>query len=144
VATRLSGFQSETGIPKSWEDRLENLRTFFWPELTSHYHWVLGVRPSPRVPAPETWRDWVWIESGHTYLLWTGGVPFLVAFVAFLWTAMRRVWHVASFTGLTLVAVLMTFDPHLTFRGAADLNFSLLALALTGGGLAATGHPVDA
>jgi hypothetical protein len=157
VATRLSGFQSETGIPKSWEDRLENLRTFFWPELTSHYHWVLGVRPSPRVPAPETWRDWVWIESGHTYLLWTGGVPFLVAFVAFLWTAMRRVWQVArrrtdaigvaavaSFTGLTLVAVLMTFDPHLTFRGAADLNFSLLALALTGGGVAATGHPVDA
>jgi hypothetical protein len=150
VATRLAGFQTETGLPKSWEDRLENLRTFFWPELTDNYNWVLGVRPSPRVPGPETWRDWVWIESGHTQLLWVGGLPFLVAFVAFLLTAMRRVWQLArqradaigvaataSFTGLTLVAVLTTFDPHLTFRGAADLNFSLLALALVGSGLAA-------
>lgn len=157
VATRLQGFQSETGIPQSWEARLENLRTFFWPELTSNYNWVLGVRPSPRVPGPETWRDWVWIESGHTYLLWVGGIPFLVAFVVFLWTAMRRVWQVArvrrdaigvaavaSFTGLTVVAVLMTFDPHLTFRGAADLNFSLLALALTGGGLVARGRSDEA
>ncbi len=145
VAARLSGFESETGIPQSWEARLENLRTFFWPELSHNFNWVMGVRPSPRVPAPETWRDWVWIESGHTYLLWTGGVLFCVAFVVFLWTGMRRVARIArdrtdavgvaaiaSLTGLVLVAVLMALDPHLTFRGAADLNFSLLALALAG------------
>lgn len=145
VATRLSGFESETGMPQSWEVRLENLRTFFWPQLTDNFNWIMGVRPAPRVPGPERWRDWVWIESGHTYLLWTGGVLFFLAFFVFLWTAMRRVARVArersdaigvaaiaSLTGLVLVAVLMTFDPHLTFRGAADLNFSLLALALVG------------
>ncbi len=148
VAARLSGFESESGMPQSWEARLENLRTFFWPELTDNLNWVMGVRPSPRVPAPETWREWVWIESGHTYLLWSGGVLFFLAFFVFLWTAMRRVARVArnrsdaigvaaiaSLTGLVLVAVLMTFDPHLTFRGAADLNFSLLALALVGSSL---------
>ena len=146
IAERLSGFDSATGIPPSWEGRLENLRTFFWPELANGYQWIMGVRPAGRVPAPETWREWVYIESGHTYLLWTGGVAHLVAFFVFLWAAMGRVGRVtrrrvdaigvaavASFTALTVLAVLMIVDPHHNLRGSADLNFALLALALVGG-----------
>ncbi len=146
VERRLSGFDSAQGLPPSWLGRLENLRTFFWPELFSNFNFVLGVRPSARVPAPELWRQYVWIESGHTWLLWNGGIPLFVAFFVFLWTSLRAtaqvararadaigVAAVASFAALMVLAVLMTLDPHLTLRGSADLSFSLLALATTAG-----------
>lgn len=146
VERRLSGFDSAQGLPPSWLGRLENLRTFFWPELFSNFNFVLGVRPSARVPAPELWRQYVWIESGHTWLLWNGGIPLLVAFFVFLWTSLRVTARVArarvdaigaaamaGFAALMVLAVLMTLDPHLTLRGSADLLFSLLALATTAG-----------
>jgi hypothetical protein len=139
---RLSGFSTSQGLPSSWISRLDNLRRFFWPEL-AHYNWILGVRPSTRVPAPhaEWWRDWVWIESGHTWLLWNGGVPLFVSFIAFVWLGLRRtarlarrrldavgVAGIAAFSAVAVVAVLTTFDPHLTLRGTADLLFALLGL----------------
>lgn len=144
IERRLSGFDSPGGIPGSWSGRLENLRTFFWPELFTDGNFVLGVRPSARIPATESWRDWVWIESGHTWLLWAGGIPLFVAFFVFLWAALRAVARVArnradaigvaataSFASLWVMAGLMTLDVHLTIRGSADLLFPLLALALT-------------
>jgi hypothetical protein len=144
IAARLEDFRADTGLPQSWGARLENLQTYIWPELGKDYNWATGVRPEARVPAPQSWADWIYIESGYTHLLWVGGIPFLIAFAVFLWVAIRRVVKVArervdsvgtaaigSATGLVLVAVLTLFDPHLTFRGAADLNFALLALALT-------------
>jgi hypothetical protein len=146
IETRLAGFQTQAGLPQSWTARLENLGDFFWPTLFSDFNWVLGVRPSARVPAPEVWRDWVFIESGHTWLLWNGGVPLLVAFTAFVVVALRSVWSragrpdaigvaaTASAAALVVLAVLMLFDPHLTMRGTADMSFVLLALALTGVG----------
>ncbi len=146
VERRLSGFDSAQGLPASWLGRLENLRTFFWPELFSNFNFVLGVRPSARIPAPELWRQYVWIESGHTWLLWNGGIPLFVAFFVFLWTSLRvtaraarirsdavGVAAIASFASLVVLAVLMVLDPHLTLRGSADLLFSLLALATTAG-----------
>ena len=140
---RLAAISSETGLPSSWLARIENLRRFFWPELFRDFNWIVGVRPSARVAAPEHWREWVWIESGHTWLLWNGGIALLVAFFAFLITGWRLAFAVlrrmddddvggvvaiAVIAALSVLGVLMTFDPHLTLRGAADLLFALLGL----------------
>jgi len=145
IATRLDGFDTLVGLPPSWVGRWQNLTTYFWPQL-GDFNWLLGVRPSARIAAPESWREWIWIESGHTWLLWAGGVPLFVAFFVLLWFALRRTAAVArarddaigvaaaaAFTALCVVAVLMTLDPHITLRGSADLLFSLLALALACG-----------
>ena len=143
IDRRLRDFSSGEGLPPSWVARLDNLRTHFWPKLSTDFNYVLGVRPAARLPSGGP-GQFVFIESGHTWLLWIGGVPFLAAFVVFLWTNMRAVARIArrradavgvaagaSFAGLAVVAVLMVFDPHLTLRGSADLNFALLALAYT-------------
>ena len=144
VDQRLAGFDNAGGIPPSWAGRIENLQAYFWPQLSSGWNWALGVRPSARVEAPlDTGRVWIFIESGYTWLLWTGGIPMLLAFFYFLWTTIGSVSRVArsrtdaigvaaiaSFTALVVTAVLMLFDPHLTLRGVADLSFTLLALAL--------------
>jgi hypothetical protein len=145
IQTRLSGFDSPDGLPHSWVGRLENLRTYFWPELFSDWSFLLGVRPSSRLAATESWRDWIWIESGHTWLLWAGGLPLFAAFVAFVWIALRDLSRVArqrsdaigvagiaGFAAVCVLTALMVIDQHLTLRGSADLLFPLLALALTG------------
>jgi putative peptidoglycan lipid II flippase len=143
IETRLLGFQSASGLPDSWIVRLHNLNTYFWPELGAHGNWLLGVRPSARVPAAHEEFGYVWIESGYTWLLWGGGLPLLGAYVLFLIVTTRKAaaatrrGGVATVIGLTVIAViaanavLMVFDPHLTYRGAADAMFGLLALLRT-------------
>jgi hypothetical protein len=138
IAQRLHNFSG--GVPSGWADRLSNLRQFFWPTLFHHYNFVLGVRPTPRIATPLFQTGYVWIESGHTWLLWSGGIPLLVAFFVFVAvtlrvtrrTAYRRdatgIAALATFAALVAMTVLMTFDPHLTLRGSADLLFALLAL----------------
>ena len=141
IETRLLGFQSASGLPDSWIVRLHNLNTYFWPELFSHGNWLFGVRPSARVPAAHEEFGWVWIESGYTWLLWGGGIPLLAAYLWFVVVclrqaaaAARRASGIVATIGLAVVAVvtadavLMLFDPHLTYRGAADAMFGLLAL----------------
>jgi hypothetical protein len=143
VAGRLAGFESRFGLPSSWIGRLQNLERHVWPELASSLNWLFGVRPAARIPAPEAWREWVFIESGHLWLLWTGGVPLLLAFLLLMGTATRDLWRIgrsdsgpvgvaaiAGFAASAAIFVLMALDPHLTVRGAADLYFPLLALAL--------------
>jgi hypothetical protein len=145
ISIRLGGFERLSGLPSSWEGRLNNLERFIWPELFSGMNWLLGVRPAARVPAPEPWRDWVYIESGYTWLLWSGGVPLVAAFLFLVWASLqdlRRVARgrhdavyaaaVASSAWLVTMTALMMFDPHLTMRGAADLFFPLLALSFVG------------
>jgi hypothetical protein len=145
VAERLGGFDRLSGLPRSWEGRLDNLERFIWPELFTGMNWLLGVRPAARLPAPEPWRDWVFIESGYTWLLWSGGVPLVAAFLFFVWVSLQNLWSVvrdrrdtvrvaavAAFAWLITMAVLMMFDPHLTMRGTADLFFPLLALSFVG------------
>lgn len=152
IANRLSDFEeSRTGWPQSWVGRYNNLRTNFWPELASDWNWVFGVRTAARLPTPEYLRlgglpdRWVWIESGHTWLLWSGGIPYLAAFLFFVYTGLRTMWRIArermdaigaaatgSLTALAVIAVMTLFDPHLTGRGVGELTMSLLALASTG------------
>jgi hypothetical protein len=145
IAERLSGFASLSGLPRSWVSRLDNLQQFVWPELFSHLNWLFGVRPAARLAGPEHWREWVYIESGYTWVLWTGGVPLFAAFLFFLWISLQdlrrviqerrdavRVAAMASIAWLVAMAALMLLDPHLTLRGAADLFFPLLALSFAG------------
>lgn len=145
IAVRLSGFQSAAGLPTSWTGRLQNLQTYFWPTLFSHGNFLLGVRPAARIVVPTQVTGYVWIESGYTWLLWGGGIPLLLSFVFFVYVTARRGWDaangaapdepgrsvagVAVFAAIFVITVLMTFDPHLTYRGSADQFFFLLALA---------------
>lgn len=141
IANRLSGFDRASGLPESWVGRLDNLRTYFWPRLLAEHNYLLGVQPSARVPSPRTLAlPWVWIESGYTWLLWGGGVGLLLGFGLFVVASIARsrrlardpgvagVLATAVFVAVTVLAVLMLFDPHLTYRGSADLLFTLLAL----------------
>ena len=140
IQTRLGGFNSATGLPVSWINRLYNLRTYFWPVLFSDNNWILGVRPSARIATDTRQFGYVWIESGYTWLLWGGGIPLLASYFAFVVQVLKKCWRHAQradpagviATALAAAtcsqAVLMIFDPHLTYRGSGDMFFLLLAL----------------
>jgi murein biosynthesis integral membrane protein MurJ len=140
IQTRLEGFHSATGLPLSWVYRLINLHTFFWPVLFSDHNWILGVRPAARIATPLRAAGYVWIESGYTWLLWGGGIPLLASYIAFAGAVMRKGRAFArrgDAAGIAATAVtaamcaqvlLMTFDPHLTYRGSGDALFMVLAL----------------
>jgi murein biosynthesis integral membrane protein MurJ len=138
ISTRLSGFSSTSGLPESWVVRLQNLQTYFWPRLFSDWNFILGVRPAARIAVPE---GYVWIESGYTWLLWGGGIPLLVSFLYFICVTAKASWRRAHrddgarsvagatvFVAAVVIAVLMLFDPHLTYRGSADEFFFMIAL----------------
>jgi hypothetical protein len=140
VAKRLVELPSR-GVPVSWIVRADNLQTFYLPHLAG-WGFVLGVRPDTVVPAPETWRDQVFLESGYLALLWIGGLPLLVAFIAFVAAALRHTRRVAAartddigtaalatWVALWVLVILTVLDIHLTLRGGADLLFVLLGLS---------------
>jgi peptidoglycan biosynthesis protein MviN/MurJ (putative lipid II flippase) len=141
IGTRLSGFQSAAGLPQSWLGRLENLETYFWPRLFSDWNFLLGVEPAARIAIVSYSGDYVWIESGYTWLLWGGGIPLLASFLFFAYVTGKRGWQAAwaakdarsvagtaVFVAVVVIVVLMIFDPHLTYRGSADEFFFLIAL----------------
>lgn len=140
IEIRLSGFHSASGLPISWITRLHNLQTYFWPTLFSDHNWILGVQPSARVAAPNQEYGYVWIESGYTWLLWGGGIPLLASYLGFAVAVIRKGWiyarraDAAGIAGTAVAAAMcaqtfsMIFDPHLTYRGAGDALFLILAL----------------
>jgi hypothetical protein len=146
IGDRIAGFQNTSGLPQSWTGRLDNLSVFILPEFSNGWNVLFGVRPAARVPAPEVWREWVFIEAGYVWLLWSGGIPLLIAFCYFLVVTLRaarttmashttevRAIATGVFVGLWVIAVLTVFDPHLTMRGVADLVFPLIAMTQVGG-----------
>ncbi|MGI9098559.1 MAG: hypothetical protein ACR2H2_08745 [Solirubrobacteraceae bacterium] len=155
IEARLSGFHGGKTLPASWQVRLDNVTTHFWPVLQGDLNWLTGVRPLARIAGPRfSGIDFIWIESGYVWLLWTGGVAFALAFAWYAAVALRTVARIArrradavgiaataSFTALVVTVVLMALDPHVTLRGSADLSFALLALALTGSRAAPAGEP---
>lgn len=144
IERRLAGFQSTSGLPLSWQGRLFNLTNYFWPTLFSHGNFLLGVRPAARVTTSSMATGYVWIESGYTWLLWAGGIPLLVAFVFFALRGLRvsaivtraqggaaSIAATSVFGTMSMIVLLMLIDPHLTYRGSADLLFALLAVCST-------------
>ena len=108
----------------------------------------MGVVPQARVVSPREGEDFIWIESGLVWLIWTGGVPLFVTWSAFLGvgavTARRTLLGGAGPIGIASAAALAAgvssvgarfFEPHRTLRGSADLLYPLLALMMTGWGL---------
>jgi hypothetical protein len=150
IARRLATVDQTTGLPSSWSARLDNLSTYFWPGLFSGHDWLLGVQVLPQVAGRESWQSTVYIESGHTWFLWIGGVPYLLSFLLFTVLALRTsraaarltvggafaAAGVASYAAFWTVFVLTLIDPHLFLRGSADLSIPLLALATSGCGRA--------
>lgn len=127
----------------SWDVRRYNLETYFLPAFDDPANILFGVTPQARVDAPEKYRKYIWIESGHLWLLWTGGIPFAIAFVVLLGVGMRTTYALqrtrsgplgvaaaAAFAALVVIAVGHTFDPYITLRGVADIFWPVLALGV--------------
>ncbi len=136
-------FEANPG--SSWDVRLYNLQMFFMPSFEDRSNVVWGVSPQARVPSPREGEEFIWIESGHMWLVWSGGIPLFVMWFVFLGVGMhtaRRVLRsragpigiagAAAFASLWIVNVAQTFDPHMTLRGTADIIYPLLALMMVG------------
>ncbi|MFN3219098.1 MAG: murein biosynthesis integral membrane protein MurJ [Acidimicrobiales bacterium] len=129
----------------SWDVRLYNLEMFFIPEFDDVTNVLWGVSPQARVSSPREGEEWIWIESGHLWLLWTGGIPLTIAWFTLggvgLATARRRmltepgpvgIVAAATFAAIVTINVAQIPDPHMTLRGSADIFYPMLALMMTG------------
>ncbi|MDQ2789557.1 MAG: hypothetical protein M3Y73_07575 [Actinomycetota bacterium] len=143
---RLQGF-GEFGVPRSWIGRWSNLSTFYLPRF-GFINVLLGVSPNSVLPAPERWRDVIYLESGYLDLLWIGGIPLLAAFGWLSVVVLRRTGKLiaqsdgpsggqpgalsvaasALWVSWWFVIILTVLDPHLTFRGSGDLIFVLMGM----------------
>lgn len=150
LSERLSSIDPASGLPQGWAGdagRWANLTNYIWPRFAEIGNVIFGVRLSAQIPSPYPWADWLYIESGYTWALWGGGVFLLAACIAFILVALRNakrvgvlaltrpegrrtslLLSVVSLAAFAQLAVLMIFDPHLTYRGSGDLLFVLAAM----------------
>jgi hypothetical protein len=135
---RLQGF-GDYGVPRSWIGRWNNLSTFYLPKF-DFINVLLGVSPNSVLPAPERWRDVIYLEGGYLQLLWIGGIPLLAAFLWLAVAVLRRTGDLMARPGAVgaaastlwvcwwFVLILTVIDPHLTLRGTGDVLFMLMAI----------------
>jgi hypothetical protein len=135
---RLEGF-GEFGVPRSWIGRWNNLSTFYLPRF-GFINVLMGVSPNSVLPAPERWRDVIYLESGYLQLLWIGGIPLLAAFIWLAVAVLRRTTELmgrpdavgaaaaALWVCWWFVLILTVLDPHLTLRGTGDVLFMLMGI----------------
>lgn len=138
LLSRLSAFAAGE-LPQSWQVRGDNIAHFYLPKIAD-FGFVLGVSPNSVLPAPETWREVIDLESGYLHLLWVGGIPLLAAFgwlsvVVLRGTAQLRVRGdaIGAYASTLeaawwVILVLSLIDIHLVMRGVGDLIFVLLAI----------------
>jgi hypothetical protein len=127
-------------LPQSWLVRWDNVTHLFLPHLVEDGGFLVGVSPNSTVVPPDTWRDIVYLESGYLQLLWIGGVPLLLGFIALSWTVLSLTHRLSSRTDSVgacasalniawwMVLVVSLTDPHLFMRGVGDLVFTLIAI----------------
>ena len=142
LVNRLSQFGDGFSVPPSWLGRWDNLVNFYLPAL-GDFRWVLGVSPDSVLPARETWREVLYLESGYLQFLWVGGLPLLAAFGWLSVVVLRHARRVAAdpgpagayaaalWAGWWMVLVLSIIDIHLVLRGTGELIF--IGLAIVGG-----------
>ncbi len=135
---RLEGF-GEYGVPRSWIGRWNNLSDFYLPRF-DFINVLLGVSPNSVLPAPERWREVIYLEGGYLQLLWIGGIPLLVAFIWLAVAVLRRTGELMERPGAIgsaasalwvcwwFVLILTVIDPHLTLRGTGDVLFMLMGI----------------
>ena len=141
---RLEGFGSGYGVPSSWIGRWNNLSTFYLPRF-DFTTVLMGVSADSVLPAPERWRDVVYLESGYLNLLWIGGIPLLAAFLWLAVVVLRRADALVSPSSMSqsaaisaaasalwvcwgFILVVTVLDPHVTQRGTGDLLFMLMGI----------------
>jgi hypothetical protein len=143
---RLEGF-GDYGVPRSWIGRWNNLSNFYLPRF-GFINVLLGVSPNSVLPAPERWREVIYLESGYLELLWIGGIPLLAAFIWLAVAVLRRTGRLMAQSGgqpegqsdavaaaasalwvcWWFVLILTVLDPHLTLRGTGDVLFMLMGI----------------
>ena len=153
---RLEGFGAY-GVPPSWIGRWDNLSSFYLPRF-GFINVLLGVSPNSVLPAPERWREVIYLESGYLELLWIGGLPLLAAFIWLSVAVLRRTGKLMAWSPSKLasqpegtpesqsegppvtvaastlwvcwwfVLILTVLDPHLTLRGTGDVLFMLMGI----------------
>jgi hypothetical protein len=141
---RLQGFD-DYGVPRSWIGRWDNLSNFYLPRF-GFINVLLGVSPNSVLPAPERWREVIYLESGYLELLWIGGIPLLAAFMWLSVAVLRETGKLmarshgqpedqpaaAAASALWVcwwfVLILTVLDPHLTLRGTGDVLFMLMGI----------------
>ncbi len=135
---RLQGFD-DYGVPRSWIGRWHNLSNFYLPRF-DFINVLLGVSPNSVLPAPERWREAIYLEGGYLQLLWIGGIPLLAAFIWLAVAVLRRTGELMARPGAVgaaasalwvcwwFVLILTVIDPHLTLRGTGDVLFMLMAI----------------
>ena len=139
LVNRLSQFGDGFTVPPSWLGRWDNLVSFYLPGL-GDFRWVLGVSPNSVLPAPETWREVIYMEYGYLQFLWVGGLPLLAGFLWLTVAVLRHARRVAAdpgpagaygaalWAGWWLILVLSLIDIHLVLRGTGELIFIGLAI----------------